>query len=372
MRVALVAESFLPRVNGVSNSVIRVARELTSLGHQVTIVAADSYKSEYFENIPIARMKSVEIPGVHETDVSFASQESLQAELSAFRPDVVHLASPFVLGYRALRAARALGLPTVAIFQTDVAGFAQHYGLGILTNFADAVIRRIHQSVDLTLVPSTASHEYLAQLGVDNVAIWRRGVDTTMFNPSWREQLPSGDKVRVGYLGRLAPEKNVSHLAALLADPTIEVVIIGDGPDRQALESKMPSANFLGHLQGDDLSRAVANLDVVVAPGERETFCQVIQEAMAAGVPVVAPNVGGPRDLVTHGVNGLLYSPADIPGMVSAVNQLVSNRDLRHQMQQAARKTVEARTWRAITEELVGHYGFATSLSAQPAANRSA
>lgn len=358
MRVALVAESFLPRVNGVSNSVIRVARYLHGAGHEAMIVAPDSYTGESFENMPVSRIPSLAVPGIHETDVAYGSSEQLARAIQRFDPDVVHLASPFALGHMALRALQATRVPTVAVFQTDVAGFAEHYGLSAVSFLADAWIRRLHRRVDLTLVPSSDSERYLSRLGVDRVARWGRGVDTEMFHPGWRETAlyPGVHRTVVGYVGRLAPEKNVDILRILAQDPDIQLVIIGDGPERAELETALPNAIFTGLLRGETLSRHIASLDVLVAPGERETFCQVIQEGMAAGLPVVAPAVGGPRDLVVPGETGFLYPPGDASAMRAGVRTLAASAHLRATMGVSARALVAGRTWPAVCAELVGHY----------------
>lgn len=358
MRVAIVAESFLPRINGVSNSVVRVARFLRAHNHDVLIIAPDAYTAEAFEDIPVSRVLSVGLPGVQAADLAVTSADRLARELRDFRADVLHLASPFVLGHSAVRAANLLGIPTVAIFQTDIAGFAVHYGLSAASALADGVIRRIHRRVDLTLVPSTDSQRYLQELGIHNIARWGRGVDVEMFHPKWADEHLFGPRKRltIGYLGRLAPEKNVEILTALAQDPLYQVVIIGDGPARAALQEAMPHAHFTGMLGGQDLSRHVASLDVLVAPGERETFCQVIQEGMAAGLPVLAPAVGGPRDLITPDLNGWLYEPGNQRDLQRHVDYLAWHPEQRRAIGAAARATVEGRTWDSVCNELVGHY----------------
>ncbi len=160
----------------------------------------------------------------------------------------------------------------------------------------------------------------------------------------------------VGFVGRLAPEKHVERLAALAGDPSVQIVVVGDGPDRENLRRLMPDAIFTGQLGGTALADAYASLDVFVHPGEHETFCQAVQEALASGVPVVGPDAGGPRDLISHCRNGYLL-PTDrftelLPSAVDALRQ----RDLRVQFGSAARRSVLHRTWPAICEELLRHY----------------
>lgn len=365
MRVALVAETFLPRMNGVVNSVIQVARHLRSRGIPAIIVTASDFPDTHFERVPVERVRSITLPGVHEYDIAVGRYSRCTRIIEEFAPTVVHLASPFVLGARMQAAAHAAGIPTVAVFQTDVAGFAAHYRLGPLAQAADTVIRRIHADADLTLVPSTDCEAYLHGLGVRRTRRWGRGVDLDQFHPERRsdalraEWSPRG--VSVGFVGRLAPEKNVAILQHLAPHDDLHLVVIGDGPAHAAMTRQLPDATFTGRLSGAPLGQAVASLDVLVAPGEHETFCQVVQEAMAAGVPVVAPAVGGPRDLVSHGRTGLLYPPGDAAAMVQAVRRLADNPGLRMRMGAAGRAQVRGRSWSRVIDELVQHYADAGS-----------
>jgi phosphatidylinositol alpha 1,6-mannosyltransferase len=279
--------------------------------------------------------------------------------LRGFEPDVVHFASPALLGYGGLLAARHLEVPTVAVFQTDVAGFAESYGAGVLSRAAWAWTRHLHAKADRTLAPSTSAMENLAAHHVPRVHHWGRGVDVTGFVPSARSDAlrsawsPTGKPV-VGFVGRLAPEKHVERLAVLARRNDLQLVIVGDGIDRRKLESLMPSAVFTGALYGPELATAYASMDVFVHAGEHETFCQTVQEAMASGVPVIAPNAGGPRDLVTPMHTGLLLAvdefEARLPG---AVDHLLAERQ-RYSL--AARRSVLSRTWPAVCAQLLGHY----------------
>jgi len=359
VRVAIVAECFLPEVNGVTSSVLRVVEHLERHGHQVLVVAPGDGPSSY-RSAPVERVPAFSLPLYRSLSVALPSRK-IQSILRAFDPDVVHLAAPAVLGAAGARAARVLDVPVVAIYQTDLAGFARRYGFGSASPAIWRWLQWVHQQADLTLAPSTLAAWELTGHGISPVKLWARGVDLDRFNPSHRSSalrsrlVPDGD-VLVGYVGRLAKEKQVHLLAGLQPVPGCQLVVVGDGPARKLLERVVPHATFLGHLNGDALSRALASLDVFVHTGSDETFCQCIQEALASGVPVVAPASGGPLDLVRHGENGWLYPPAKPQLLAGAVDALVASPLLRRAMGDRARSSVARRTWEALGHELVGHY----------------
>lgn len=361
MRVAIISESFLPQVNGVTNSVLRVIEHLEARGDDVLVIAPgagpETYRGAHIERIP-----AVNLPVVNSMPIGVPTPKIL-ATLRQFDPDVVHLASPFVVGARGATVARQLGVPAVAIYQTDVPGFAESYGLGLAARAAWRWLGRLHGMVDRTLAPSSDSMQQLLTNGIPRVHKWGRGVDIARFAPEHADPVlrrflaPNGELI-VGIVGRLAPEKQIDRLAALNGVPGVRVVVVGDGPDRAELERKMPHARFLGARYGDELSTVFASMDVFVHTGPYETFCQAVQEAMASGLPVLAPNAGGPRDLVDHGRTGYLL-PADRAGFASMLRQRVAelaNEDLRRRMAIAARTKVLTRTWPAVCAELVGHY----------------
>jgi phosphatidylinositol alpha 1,6-mannosyltransferase len=363
VRVAIVAESFLPNVNGVTNSVLRVIEHLRHHGHEVLVIAPDAPRGQppadrVHDGVRVHRVPSRMFPKVTSLPLGVPRPRMVKV-LRGFDPDVVHLASPALLGYGGLHAARHLGVPTVAVFQTDVAGFAQSYGMGIAARAAWAWTRHLHSRADMTLAPSVSAMENLAAHGIPRVHKWARGVDIAGYAPSARDERlrrrwsPHGKSI-VGFVGRLAPEKHVERLAVLGRRDDLQLVIVGDGVDRAKLESALPTAHFTGALYGAELAAAYASMDVFVHPGEHETFCQAVQEAMASGLPVVAPDAGGPRDLVAPMHTGLLLPVIEFEArLTTAVDHLLAERQ-RYSV--AARRSVLGRTWPAICDELIGHY----------------
>ncbi len=359
MRIAVVTESFLPTVNGVTNSVCRILEHFARRGHQAMVITPGQGPAEYAGH-RVVSVPGISLPG-YRSFVLGLPMARLERLVADFRPDVMHLASPVFLGAAGSTAARKLGIPSVAVFQTDIAGFARRYGFRGTDRAIWRWLRHVHRQVDRTLVPSSATLDQLRDRGIDRLAMWRRGVDTTRFDPghrsaALRSQLaPRGETV-VGYVGRLAGDKRV-HLLTHLADlPGTRLVVAGDGPAAGRLRERLPTAVFPGFLSGQALSTLYASLDVFVHTGADETFCQAIQEAMASGLPVVAPAAGGPLDLVRPGRTGMLYEPDSVYGLRSAVSCLAEQPELRAAYGRRARQVVLDRTWQRVGDELLDHY----------------
>lgn len=364
MRVAIVSESFLPQVNGVSSTVRQVLDRLVETGHQAMVLAPGRGDDTY-RGAPVVRVRSVGLPGYRSFPLGLPDPV-VQRALEQFRPDVVHLASPVLLGACGLRAARRMGVPTVAVYQTDLSGFAGQYAVpaGALL---DRWTAHVHRGADRTLVPSRSSWAQLEALGVGDLHLWRRGVDVDLFGPDRRSRQlhdtwarvdgRGGARTVVGFVGRLAREKQVRRLLEVARVPGIQLVVVGDGPERPWLQAHLPDAVFTGLLGGPELARAFASLDLFVHTGTNETFCQTVQEAQASGVPVVAPASGGPLDLVTDRVSGLLYDVDDPRGLRRAVATAVGDPELRTRMAGAGRAAVAGRSWAGVVDQLVSeHY----------------
>lgn len=360
MRVLIVAESFLPETNGVAGSVLRILHHLQLRGVHATVVAAGQGAPDLVHGARVVRLPSVGLPRYPGIRVCLTGRRRMVEILRSHRPDVVYLASPMLLGGTAAAAARELGLPVVASFQTDVAGFAEHYGVGLAARRVWARLLEIHGRADRTLVPSAFTARMLAAQGIPRLHRWGRGVDHEQFRPSrrstsWRDGIAAPGTVLVGYAGRLAAEKRVDELQQVADLPGTALVLIGAGPDRKRLESLLPTAHFTGHLTGDGLATAVAGLDVLVHPGRNETFCQGVQEALASGVPAVVPDAGAVPELIRPGRTGEVFD-VTVPGSLRrAVLRLVSDPLHRSNCAAAAAASVADRSWAGVGDELLGH-----------------
>ena len=375
VRVAIVTESFPPDVNGVAHCVLRVAEYLVLRGHQPLVIAPAPARNAPGEigsfPCPVVRLPSVPMPGYRGFRIGLPLPR-LRTALAGHAADLVHLASPFVLGSSAVAAAKREGLPTVAVHQTDVPAYARVYGAGKPGEAAAwRWLRRIHNAAGRTLAPSTASAERLRDHGVRRVWLWGRGVDTERFDPArrsarLRQELAPGGELLVGYVGRLAPEKRVDLLWQVAAMPGVRLVVVGGGPAEAALRRALPGTLFLGPRYGTDLATIYASLDVFVHGGACETFGQTLQEAAASGLPVVAPAAGGPLDLVDDGRTGYLVTPGDAGALADAVARLAGNPQLRITMGRAGRQKTISRSWCALGDQLLGHYAAVHGRSWRP------
>ena len=359
LRIAVVAESFLPQINGVTNSVLRILDFFEKNGHEAIIIAPESNggPTEY-AGFEILRVPALNVKGLIPIGLP---QQFAKARVLNFNPDIIHLASPAILGNYVARFAKKNEIPTLSVYQTDLAGFANHYGFQIANATLNRFVGKVHSNSDRTLAPSTSACNYLNQLGVQDVELWRRGVDSERFSPDKRdEELRKEllgnrpDRTLIGYIGRLAHEKRLEDLISLDDQDDVQLVIVGDGPTRARLERKLPNAIFTGFKNGEDLARMYASLDIFIHTGQDETFCQSIQEALASGVPVIAPNSGGPIDLVENGKTGYLINTGN-PKEIKRVVKLIQESDTT-ELRQVTRESVVNRTWQSINQELISHY----------------
>jgi phosphatidylinositol alpha 1,6-mannosyltransferase len=361
-RVVLVTESFLPSLNGVTNSVLRILDTYRQRGIEALIIAPTSPSPKYLgfdvvktASFPLMQFQ-VAVPGLW-----------LQNTIAEFQPDVIHVASPFILGGQAIAAAERLGIPSVAIYQTELTGYMDRYNLALAKPLLDRLVATIHTPATLNLAPTQQSADYLTALGVPRVAVWGRGVDLDLFHPNRKTSLealalksrwaPNGERI-VGYVGRLAAEKQVHRFAELASIPNTRIVIVGDGPERKKLESDFAGLpiTFVGKLSGLELANAYAAMDTFVHFGTEETFGQTIQEAQATGLPLVAPRSGGPVHLVRHGETGFLAHPTAVGGFNQLVADLVADAELRARVGEQARRAVLNKSWESNNAQLLDYY----------------
>ena len=342
MKIALATETFYPAVDGTTTTVKAVADRLIDTGHEVRILAPGRGLSTY-RGSRVVRTRPLDSPGAQARDA-----------LVEFAPDLVHVTSPGTLGRKVLKHARRLGIPSVVVEQSAVMDLTSDYWRAKVAHRSDTV-----------LVTSPWMVERVAEFGV-TAGLWTPGVDTAAFAPqlrdpwlhtSWsRAGSADGPHVVVGFVGSLHRRHGVRRLAELASVPGIRPVVIGDGPERDWLRSRLPLAKFTGALETGDLTVALPSLDLLVHPGEQETCSHVLREAAASGVPVVAPRSGGATAVVRSLETGLLYDPRDPHGLRRAV-ATVAGDPHRGLLGARARELATARDWGVAVDELVeGHY----------------
>ncbi len=370
-RVAIFAEAFLPKVDGVSKSAYLTLRYLQQTGREVLVFAPDIAPSSVAGSSVIA-LPSLGIPAAPESRLALPHPVVVQ-HLNDFQPDLIHLFSPALLSVSGMLVGRQNHIPVIANYQTDLPGYTEHYGLppflgGVVRDW----LRYVHNGCHLTLVPSNWTLRELHAIGYHRLRKWQRGVNSARFNPQrrsrcWRERLLNGrdpDSLLCIYVGRLANEKRIDLLLETARMPGIALTIIGDGALRNDLEAQFAGTNthFTGYLYGDDLADAYASADVFMFAGANETFGQVVQEAMASGLPAIIIDQGGITDQVKPGINGF-HCPADASAFAQAARTLRDQPDLRRWMALNARRYAEQHPWDTIMAQLEGYYGEAVRLN---------
>lgn len=364
-------------MNGVTHSLLKVLAHLRSRGDDALVIAPSSswwdkpswhaVAPDRVEGYPVVALPSVPLTGYSNVRLAAGTVSRVRRILADFAPDVVHIASPFVLGWRAVQAAAQLGLPTVSVYQTEIPAYAARYGAPWAENMLWQRVENIHQGSTLTLAPSSFALQQLESHGIERLRLWRRGVDTARFSPTkrdrdWRRSMvPPAGRI-IGYVGRLAAEKQVEDLAGLDAIPGTRLVVVGSGPAKESLQQKLPGAYFAGFQSGEGLARMMASFDIFVHPGESETFCQTIQESIASGVPVVAVGRGGPLDLVDSSRTGWLYPPGRLDQLHAGVMDLLGDDAKRRAFGRAAYSAVQGRTWPVLCEQLMSCYAEAMDM----------
>lgn len=369
-RVALLTEAFLPKVDGVSKTSYLTARYLQETGREVLIFAPDTSISE-LHGSEVVPLPSFALSMAPETRVAMP-MPMIEERLRAFKPDLIHLGSPALMSIYGMIAARDLNIPVVANYQTDLPGYAAHYGVPFLEEPIRDWLRYLHNGCHINLAPTKTVQKALRRQGFHRMMVWGRGVNLTQFNPAHRSEavrakLLNGrdtNKLLCLYVGRLANEKQISLLLDVARQPGIALTIVGDGAQREELEHLFEGTgtHFTGYLVGNDLGAAYASADVFVFASPNETFGQVVQEAFASGLPCVVSSRGSVAELVQHGVTGFIceQTPA---AFARAVQYLRDNPQHHQAMSRAARAVAETRPWSVVMNQLEDYYGSAVKVN---------
>lgn len=358
-RLALLVEpSPFTHTSGYSSRFKNLLMQLREAGDHVLVIVPDNDPAAPTE---FAGARIVNVPGfrfpLYRRITLTLGLRRVYSALKDFDPDVIHLTTPGFLIFATLIYARLLRKALLLSYHTHLPVYTRNYGLGLLQGAVWTMLRMQHNRADFTLTTSPQLCEELVQNGFERVGLWRKGIDTNVFDPryrsaSMRERLTEGDPSAplLIYVGRIGAEKNLAFFKGLLHRfPQCRLALVGDGPTRPELEAELAATktHFAGILHGDELSQAFASADVFVMPSESETLGFVVLESMASGVPVVGARAGGVPDIISHQVNGYLFSPGSHDDCERWVRLLLDNPKLRADMGAAARQEAARWSWRA-------------------------
>lgn len=361
LRIAIFTETFLPKVDGIVNTLCHYLEHLATRDHQV-LLFAPSGGPQHYNGAQVAYYRGFSCPLYPELKLvpPFAG---VGRPLKAFQPDIVHSVNPVSIGLAGMLLARSMDVPLVVSYHTDIPGYTKRWQLGVLERPLWSAFRWVYNQSDMTLCPSNWTLAELQKQGFRNLRLWTRGVDTERFHPGryspeWRERLGKGDTTAplLLYVGRLSPEKRVEWLRPLLeAFPRARLAIVGDGPARPKLQDLFAGTRtvFTGYLRGIDLARAYASADVFLFPSANETLGNVVLEAMASGLPVVAADAGGQLDLIVEGESGLLFDSSNQVDFLRVVSRVLSDIALARRLGRKAREYALTRSWARLLDELL-------------------
>ncbi|MGZ5714963.1 MAG: glycosyltransferase family 4 protein [Caldimonas sp.] len=361
MRITYVTETWPPELNGVSLTVERTVRYLRSRGHLVELIRPRQPGESRLDADDEFRTAGCVIPMYPDLRFGLARAGTLAARLRRSRPDLVHLATPGPLGWAALAAARTLGIATTSDFRTNFHQYSRHYGLGWFSGPVLGLLRRFHNLTHRTFVPTQATRRELSAAGFHNLSVVGRGVDTARFgaakrSAALRSQWHAGAATPVFLaVGRVAAEKNVelalrAFESARRGRSDLRMIVVGDGPARTRLAAAHPAVQFVGARRGDDLAAHYASADVFLFPSLSDTFGNVVMEALASALPVVAFDCAAAAEHVADGVAGRLAVPGDEAGFIAAAAALAVDPAALQPMRDAAVAAARRATWDDVLE----------------------
>jgi len=353
--IAFVTETYPPEVNGVAMTVGRLVGGLRELGHRVSVIRPRQGKSDTGGEHELA-LPGLPLPGYPGLRFGLPAGGRLARQWRQRRPDLVHVVTEGPLGWSAVSTARRLGIPVTSGFHTNFDRYSVHYGVGWLRPAVAAYLRTLHRRTRATMVPTAALAADLAGEGIAGVRVVGRGVDTALYDPARRSPgLRSSWGVAHGapvclYVGRLAPEKNLAlarrTFAAIRArHSAARMVWVGDGPSATQLAAEHPDHHFAGLRRGDDLAAHYASADLFLFPSLTETYGNVVAEAMASGLPVVAYRSAAAAELVEHEQNGVVASPGDESAYIAAALWMLEKDGRPAVLSAAARQAMLPRNW---------------------------
>ncbi|MBC9249763.1 glycoside hydrolase [Pseudomonas alcaligenes] len=363
LHIALVSETFPPEVNGVANTLGRLYQGLLSRGHRLQLIRPRQPGDLQASDDQLLLTRGWPLPGYAGLQWGQSALHKLLRRWQRNRPDVLYIATEGPLGLSALRAARRLGIPVVSGFHTNFQQYSDHYGFGLLSRLLTGYLRWFHNRTRMTLVPSASQQLELQRRGFERLELLARGVDGQLFHPTRRSPALRShwglgdDELAVLHVGRLAPEKNLALLVKSFQQlqqhypqQRLKLVLVGDGPSRTELQAQLPDALFCGVQRGEALAEHYASGDLFLFPSLSETFGNVVLEALASGLAVVAYDQAAAAQHIRHGHNGALAIPGDERAFIEAAQWLLEDSETRRRVRLNARQHAGRQGWEEIIE----------------------
>ena len=367
LRIAMTSGNYNYVRDGANRALNNLVGWLLDKGAAVRVYAPVVDKPEFAPTGDLVAVRSVPLPFRPEYQVPLGLGAATR-DIDAFRPNIVHISSPELLGHSTLRYAKSRKLPVLASVHTRFETYFRYYGIGFLEPLGVALQRRFYQKCDAIVAPSESMADVLrAERMNDDVGIWSRGIDRTIFNPAarslaWRQSLGiADDDFVIAFFGRIVLEKGIDVFGDVIVElkrrsVAHKVLVIGDGPARDTFAAQVPDAIFAGHQMGTDLGRAIASADLLLQPSVTETFGNVTSEAMACALPVVGADATGTSSLVKDGLTGALVPPRDIAAYADAIQHYATDRAAAHSAGKAGAKVADGYTWDAVNGALAAKY----------------
>ena len=369
MKIAFFTETFLPKVDGIVTRLTKTIEFLTKNGDEVIVFCPEGCPDSY-KGATIVGVAAMPLPLYPELKLGLPGP-AVSDKLEEFKPDLIHVVNPAVLGLGGIWLAKTNNIPLIASYHTHLPKYLEHYGMGMLEPLLWELLKAAHNQALLNLCTSTAMVNELEEKGIQRTALWQRGVDTTNFRPELRS-----DKMReklfgkyqktdslLIYVGRLSAEKQIERIKPVLDNiPGACLALVGDGPYRGQLEKifENTQTSFIGYLSGKELASAYASGDIFLFPSSTETLGLVLLEAMAAGCPVIGANKGGIPDIIDDGINGCLYNPDEKDNgersLIEATKKILVDKNKKETMRKEARKEAEKWDWNQATLQLQKYY----------------
>jgi glycosyltransferase involved in cell wall biosynthesis len=365
LRVAIFTGNYNHIQDGVSLTLNRLVSFLESKEIPVIVFGPTDENPELEHEGEFIPVPSIPVPGRQEYRLSTRLPDAARKRLHAFAPTLVHLATPDVLGFRAMRWAQQKNIPIVASYHTHFTSYLKYYNLDALKLFGWKYAKWFYGQCKHVYVPSASMAKELNDREIDSeIRLWARGVDTELFHPGqrneqWRKEnefIPSD--LIVTFVSRLVWEKNLKtyvDTVKKLGDK-VKPMIVGNGPAMQELQQMLPDAHFTDFITGKELACAYASSDVFLFPSETETFGNVTLEAMASGLPCVVADAPGSKSLVESGINGYLAPPRDTEIFAECVTKIINDKILREKMAKNARRKALTYSWSSVNGELLKNY----------------